>query len=81
MERCTALIERWRPETNTFHMYYGEMTITLGDVSFITGLQVNGAAVFEQYHDKDYNWGEDIGRFLGKTPGDRPNCGGFFKPP
>ncbi|CAN0847841.1 hypothetical protein LINGRAHAP2_LOCUS5204 [Linum grandiflorum] len=29
-------MERWRPETNTFHMYHGEMTLTLVDVSFIT---------------------------------------------
>ncbi|CAN0881757.1 Protein MAIN-LIKE 1 [Linum grandiflorum] len=49
-------------------MYHGEMTITFEDVSFITGLPVDGDAVFEQYRDKDYNWGEDIGRILGKRP-------------
>ncbi|CAN0861498.1 Serine/threonine-protein phosphatase 7 long form homolog, partial [Linum grandiflorum] len=47
MELCTTLIDRWRSETNTFHMYHGEMTITLEDVSFITGLPVNGGAVFQ----------------------------------
>ncbi|CAN0881962.1 Serine/threonine-protein phosphatase 7 long form homolog [Linum grandiflorum] len=55
MELCLTLIERWRPETNTFHMYYSKMAITLEDVSFITGLSVDGAAVFEEYRDKDYD--------------------------
>ncbi|CAN0857568.1 Serine/threonine-protein phosphatase 7 long form homolog [Linum grandiflorum] len=45
MELCTALIERWRPETNTFHMYHGEMIIMLEDVSFIIGLPVDRGAV------------------------------------
>ncbi|CAN1188696.1 Protein MAIN-LIKE 2 [Linum perenne] len=41
----TALVERWRPETNTFHLYGGEATITLEDVHFITGLSVDGLPV------------------------------------
>ncbi|CAN0861672.1 Serine/threonine-protein phosphatase 7 long form homolog [Linum grandiflorum] len=69
MELCTALMERWRPETTTFHMYHGEMTITLEDVSFITGLPVDGAAVFEEYLTRDYDWDETIFRILGETSG------------
>ncbi|XP_012838735.1 PREDICTED: serine/threonine-protein phosphatase 7 long form homolog [Erythranthe guttata] len=41
-----AFIERWQPETNSFHMPWGEMTITLHDVAFILGLRVDGLAVY-----------------------------------
>lgn len=40
-----ALLERWRPETHTFHFPTGECTITLEDVSMFLGLRVNGRAV------------------------------------
>ncbi|MQM20741.1 hypothetical protein Taro_053768 [Colocasia esculenta] len=41
----TALTDRWRPETNTFHFPHGEMTITLQDVSCILGLRIDGEPV------------------------------------
>ncbi|CAN1238443.1 Protein MAINTENANCE OF MERISTEMS [Linum grandiflorum] len=49
-------------------MYHGEMAITCEDVSFITGLPVDGGAVFQEYPDKDYDWGSTIFRILGETP-------------
>ncbi|XP_012854148.1 PREDICTED: serine/threonine-protein phosphatase 7 long form homolog [Erythranthe guttata] len=37
-----AFIERWQPDTNSFHMPFGEMTITLHDVHYIMHLRVSG---------------------------------------
>ncbi|XP_012837641.1 PREDICTED: serine/threonine-protein phosphatase 7 long form homolog [Erythranthe guttata] len=44
-ELMQAFIERWQPETKSFHMTWGEMTITLHDVAFILELCVDGLAV------------------------------------
>ena len=41
----TAFVEQWRPETHTFHLPHGEMTITLQDVEVIMGLPIEGEAM------------------------------------
>ena len=41
----SALVDRWRPETHTFHLPFGEMTVILQDVAMLTGLPIAGAAI------------------------------------
>ncbi|CAN1837496.1 Protein MAIN-LIKE 2, partial [Linum perenne] len=48
-ELVTALLERWRPETNTFHLLQSEATITLEDVEVLTGLPTRGRPVSVGY--------------------------------
>ncbi|RYR69045.1 hypothetical protein Ahy_A03g015571 isoform C [Arachis hypogaea] len=40
-----ALVERWRPETHTFVLLVGEVTVTLKDVAHIFGLSIDGEPV------------------------------------
>ncbi|CAL2235637.1 unnamed protein product [Prunus armeniaca] len=62
----STFVERWHPETNTFHMPFGEMTITLDDVSSILGIPVSGAAVAPLGDDDDTNF-ELLVKYLGVT--------------
>ncbi|RYQ98689.1 hypothetical protein Ahy_B07g086454 isoform B [Arachis hypogaea] len=43
----SAFIKRWQPETHTFHMLFGECTITLHDVAYQLGLPVYEKPVSE----------------------------------
>ncbi|QHN81303.1 uncharacterized protein DS421_20g685670 [Arachis hypogaea] len=42
-----ALIERWHPDTHTFHLPIGECAVTLEDVALILGLPTDGLPVTE----------------------------------
>ena len=41
----TSFVERWRPETDSFHLSIGEFTVTLQDVSCLWGLPITGRPV------------------------------------
>ncbi|KAK5844360.1 hypothetical protein PVK06_000496 [Gossypium arboreum] len=62
----SALVERWRPETHTFHLPCGECTITLEDVSLQLGLPVDGEVVTGPVLSAD--WSETCEQLLGKVP-------------
>ncbi|XP_025703444.1 protein MAIN-LIKE 1-like [Arachis hypogaea] len=40
-----ALVERWHPDTHTFHLSVGECAVTLKDVAMIFGLSTDGLPV------------------------------------
>ncbi|MFQ6645495.1 hypothetical protein Gotur_019717, partial [Gossypium turneri] len=50
----SALIERWRPETDTFHLSCGECTITLEDVQLQLRLPVDGSALTGSVQSTDW---------------------------
>ncbi|GFZ11322.1 hypothetical protein Acr_22g0007200 [Actinidia rufa] len=41
----TTFVERWRPETHTFHLPIGEASITLQDVAILLGLPIDDAPI------------------------------------
>ena len=61
-----GLVERWRPKTHTFHMSFGEMTVTLQDMSALWGLPIRGIPV-GGVSDSRY-FAHDINQFLGADP-------------
>lgn len=62
----TALVERWRPETHTFHLPAGEISVTLQDVNILLGLRVDGPAVTGSTKN---NWADLCEDLLGLRPG------------
>ncbi|GMP51849.1 hypothetical protein CsSME_00017918 [Camellia sinensis var. sinensis] len=72
----SALVERWRRETNTFHFTVGEMTITLEDVAYLLGLTIDGEPVI----GVTYTTCDAICvKYLGKAPDTRHTSGGMVK--
>ena len=63
----SCLVDRWRPETHTFHLPCGEMAPTLQDVSYLLGLPLAGAPVGPLQAPN--NWRDVMqARFAGVNP-------------
>ncbi|CAI0560287.1 unnamed protein product [Linum tenue] len=51
MALLSALVERWQPDTNTFHMPFGEISILLHDVHHILRIPVDGQLMGDEDPD------------------------------
>ncbi|KAL4318958.1 hypothetical protein GQ457_18G005580 [Hibiscus cannabinus] len=61
----SALVERWSPETHTFHLLSGETTITFQDVIYHLGLPVEGPPITGTVEDDWFQLGRDLlGQFV-----------------
>ena len=69
MDPCliTALVDRWCPETHSFHFHCGEMTVTLQDVSMILALPIKGAPICFSTDTK--GWRDTMKGLIGTEPG------------
>ncbi|CAM0875057.1 unnamed protein product [Alopecurus aequalis] len=62
----TALVDRWRPETHSFHLPCGEMTVTLQDFAMITALTINGEALTGRVDN--IGWRQRVFGLTGRQP-------------
>jgi hypothetical protein len=64
-----AFVERWHEETSSFHLPFGEMTVTLDDVASLLHIPIDGMLISHGSISRDeaVEWME---LYLGSDPGD-----------
>jgi hypothetical protein len=70
----TALVDRWRPKTHSFHLRTGEMTVTLEDIAMILAVPIEGSPLCIDTSCDDW-CGKMVDR-IGKCPEDTLNKDG-----
>jgi hypothetical protein len=70
----TALVDRWRPKTHSFHLRTGEMTVTLEDMAMTLALPIEGTPLCMDTSCDD--WRGKMVDLIGKCPGDTLNKDG-----
>ncbi|QHO54161.1 uncharacterized protein DS421_2g54300 [Arachis hypogaea] len=70
----TLFVEHWRPETHTFHMPWGECTITLQDVAYQLELCANGEPVSGCFRDFHTWYGTGAWKLVDHLLGARPSA-------
>jgi hypothetical protein len=65
-----ALVDRWRLETHTFHLLYGEITMTLQDVAMILGLPIDSPPICGVVSPT--GWRDTVGQAISLRPPDVP---------
>jgi len=62
----TAFVYRWCPETHSFHLPSGEMSMLMQDVGYILGLHLDGPVVIGMV--EPLNWKDTVEQFTGHRP-------------
>jgi hypothetical protein len=61
------MVDRWRPETHSFHLPCGDLTVTLKDVAMILGLPIRGRPVTGRGYDPLFQFGAKSPAGFGPT--------------
>jgi hypothetical protein len=64
----TTFVDRWHPETHTFHLPSGEMSVLMQDIGYMLGLRLDGLAVTGTV--EPLNWKDMVEQFTSHRPPD-----------